>query len=294
MPNWSSSRIAITLPDFNEEDTQAQRQTRWERFRDLKNHCYKEDDFEPFQILHPRPEEEEDNWHSWNSENWGTKWGLCHGKGEIFGDKTIIIEGDTAWCPPTELLDYLYDELGFEVEAQHFSWENMCWGDTRGGGHEFHNIHCIHIQQEDPEDEMALRIRENPDIDLDSFVLFGETGHRFVYYGDVLDTDWICDRVEWEVEMALEHYEDWKEEHGNGEVGKGMLSLKNGLLELVEEELESNRIDEGEYLRICNKLKNISINDVNSMYNRVKDSQANMTHYYKKDSVEPQLVNIYC
>ena len=293
MTNWSSSRIAITLPDFNEEDTQAQRQTRWERFRDLKNHCDKEDDFNPFQILHPRPEEEE-NWHNWNCENWGTKWDMSNLSIESAGDRTIIIEGDTASCPPTKLLDYLMEELEFEVEAHHFSWENMFWGETRGGGHEFHRLHCIHIQQEDPEDEMALMIREHSDIDLNSFVLFGETGRRFVYYGDVLDTDWIYDRVECEAETALEHYEDWNEEHGNGEVGKVILSLKNGLLELLEEELQTERIDEGEYLRICNKLKNISIKDVKSMYNRLKDSQANMTHYYKKDSVEPQLVNIYC
>ena len=57
------------------------KQTRWEIFRDLK---YKftgldlsdqtEYLTEFFNIIKPRPKEEEENWKNWNISNWGTKW----------------------------------------------------------------------------------------------------------------------------------------------------------------------------------------------------------------------------
>jgi len=305
MPNWSSSRIAITLPELEFDDPQAMRQIRWERFRDLKNHIIEvdedEENFNPFNILHPRPAEQDDNWYDWNYENWGTKWDLCHGRGEIVGDKTIILEGDTAWCPPLELLNYLEGELGFLIEAQHFSYENNMYGDTICGEHNFHELNNVSgIDEEDPDDEMALKIKEWEDENeediadhiLHHYILFGEWGDRgYQFYGDILDSDWINGRVEWEAESALEHYENWKEEHVNDEEFN---EVKNHILEVIEENLELKRINEGKYLQLCNKLKNIRLQEAGSIVEEIRDIQNNMVHYYQKDSVEPQLISLYC
>tara|TARA_R100001440_G_scaffold451_1_gene1253 strand:- start:1755 stop:2675 length:921 start_codon:yes stop_codon:yes gene_type:complete len=306
MPNWSRSRIAITLPELEFDDPQAMRQIRWERFRDLKNHIIEVDEdetgnrIEPFNILHPRPADKDDDWYDWNANNWGTKWDLCYGHGEILGDKTIILQGDTAWCPPVELLDYLERELGFLIEAQHFSYENNMYGDTICGEHNFHELYSAEIDVEDFNDHMALEIKEWEDENgediqdhiLHHYILFGEWGDRgYQFWGDILDSDWINARVEWDAERALEDYINWKEQHGNNQ---GIKELKNHLLELIEENLELKRIKEGKYLEFCNKLKTISTIDAISMVEDLRDIQNNMIHYYNKDSVEPQLIGIYC
>ena len=310
MPNWSCSRIAITLPELDFDTMpHSARQIRWERFRDLKNHIIEVDEdetgnrIEPFNILHPRPADKDDDWYDWNANNWGTKWDLCYGHGEIVGDKTIILEGDTAWCPPVELLDYLDRELGFLIEAQHFSRENNMYGDTICGEHNFHELYSAEIDEEDFNDHMALEIKEWEDENgeciadhiLHHYILFGEWGDRgYQFYGDILDSDWINGRVEWDAESALEHYINWKQQHGYEEAQKEMIKLKNNLIELAEKQLESNMINEGGYLKICNKLKNLSVQDVNSMYIKIKEAEVNMVHYYQKDSVEPQLISLYC
>jgi hypothetical protein len=318
MPNYSSSRIVIILPEFDEDDTQAQRQIRWEKFRDLKNHILEHgededgENFNPFTVLRPRPADQDDNWYEWHSNNWGTKWDLCYGNGVIHGDSTLIIEGQTAWCPPIELLQYLDEELGFIVEAQHFSYENDCWGDTINGISEFNDLHLIHINEDDPENDVALEIQEwendngqeITDSILHHYILFGEmvVARPYTFYGEILDSDWINGRVEWEVENGLEKYENWKEQHGNGEVRESFRKMKQNLLELVEQNLELKRINEGKYLEICNKLKNITFQEAESIVEYLQtlvpdniehDDNWDMVHYYHREGNEPQLVEIY-
>jgi hypothetical protein len=72
-----------------------------------------------FHHLRPNPDgKNADNWYEWNKENWGTKWdisiaengygvSLCY---EREGDDTISMTFDTAWCPPFELYNFLYEE----------------------------------------------------------------------------------------------------------------------------------------------------------------------------------------
>ena len=73
MPNWSNSRITISI-NPHAKLTQAERQVRWEVWRDLRNILEEwdgDEDNSPdvFQIIHPRPKEEDENWCDWNVEN---------------------------------------------------------------------------------------------------------------------------------------------------------------------------------------------------------------------------------
>ena len=135
-----------------------------------------------------------------------------------------------------------------------------------------------------------------------SYMLEGELrewrDHCLVF----LDGEFIDNRAHWEVENSLEHYEYWKEEHGNGEVLESFRKMKQNLLELVEENLELKRINEGKYLEICNKLKNLSVQEAESIVEDLKtlvpdniehDDNWDMVHYYHREGNEPQLVEIY-
>lgn len=61
-----------------------------------------------FQKLHPRPQEEDENWYNWNCVHWGTKWEPKDIQIKYDKDKQeIIMNFDTAWSPPTAFLTYL-------------------------------------------------------------------------------------------------------------------------------------------------------------------------------------------
>lgn len=60
-------------------------------------------------------------WYDWNIAKWGTKWNACHPRmsnGAMKG--TLIYDFDTAWSPPTELIDEIarrYPSLTITHEA---------------------------------------------------------------------------------------------------------------------------------------------------------------------------------
>jgi hypothetical protein len=88
-----------------------------EKIDAIENELNKEkDDVALFQMLRPRPADQEENWYSWNCENWGTKWDASVYDFDRVDDNTIKINFDTAWGPCVALYENL-DSEGYEVDA---------------------------------------------------------------------------------------------------------------------------------------------------------------------------------
>jgi len=321
MPDWSSSRIAIHLPTHEEDSwgeehsaTYAQRLVRWEIFRDLKYHieevCDGErtDEFNPFKILRPMPKDQEKNWYDWCSDNWGTKWDLCEGEGWVEGN-TIIIDGDTAWCPPLELIEYLGDELGFDVEALHYSDENGCWGETINSVSEYFQLGDSSVEEDDPDDGVALKLqdleqelgRELTWDDLRNYCLGRDLDiPNYHFSGAWMDSDYIDSCVHWRVEELQDSYGEWKENYGV-EISEDVRQAKHKMLERLEDYLQSKKINEGQYLKACNHLRHVSYRELQEFKDMFlpladkleHDDNWDMVHYYGGSDNEPQLVEFY-
>jgi hypothetical protein len=107
MPNWCNNVVTLTAPNK-------------EAAAKLIEQVKKSDEIDtPYEILNtlrPRPESEEDNWYSWNVDNWGTKWDVTLAGYEIVDTVTVTLSFDSAWAPPIALYEYLEEE-GWSVEA---------------------------------------------------------------------------------------------------------------------------------------------------------------------------------
>lgn len=102
MPNWCSNSLTITHEDSAKIDA-------------LEAELKKGDDAQVFNHIVPRPLEEEENWYSWNVNNWGTKWDVTPYSWERDGNR-ISMNFDTAWSPPTTLYETMEDD-GWQVRA---------------------------------------------------------------------------------------------------------------------------------------------------------------------------------
>ena len=110
MPNWCDNSVTITADK--------------EKIDVIENALKtKEQDF--FAAIRPRPLSEEDNWYSWNVENWGTKWSPSIVDYEREDDTTIWITFESAWAPPIALYEFMHDE-GYTVSAL-YSECGMCF-----------------------------------------------------------------------------------------------------------------------------------------------------------------------
>ena len=84
------------------------------------------------------------NWYDWRLANWGTKWDASEVCFTEEDDTCATIRFDTAWSPPTELLQWYaeqnpdvifvntYDEEGmgfegFECNGPESGFEQQCW-----------------------------------------------------------------------------------------------------------------------------------------------------------------------
>ena len=70
-----------------------------------------------FSLSVPMPEDDED-WYSWNIDNWGTKWEPV-GSGLCWSENSLDVDFDTAWCPPyfwLKTVTALYPELYFTLK----------------------------------------------------------------------------------------------------------------------------------------------------------------------------------
>ena len=306
MPNWSHSRIVITLPPVPSDTenpfyaSQAQRQTMWEIWRDLKYHLIEnrdenDDKLQPFNILRPLPADQAHNWYEWNSRHWGTKWDLRDISFEIEGRK-ITLKGSTAWGPPIALLDYL-NEIGFEIYADHISTENQNWGYTEDGDTIAHELHRDWFDEEDDEDDIATLLFDyecqNGIMDdqdwLVNYIAWGDfdaENHIPTYLREYID-DLAFD--------MLDRYNEWKENCGKNP-DDGTKSLRQSTLENLEESLEFGKINEGKYLELVNNLKNLNredLNEVNFAFALPQVVNAYNTFFWSP-RCDPQIINCYC
>lgn len=307
MPNWSHSRIVITLPPVPSDTenpfyaSQAQRQTMWEIWRDLKYHLIEnrdenDDKLQPFNILRPRPADQADNWYEWNSRHWGTKWDLRDISFEIEG-REITLKGSTAWGPPIALLDYL-NEIGFEIYADHISLENQNWGYTEDGDTIAHELHRDWFDEEDEEDDVAT-------------VLFDyESEH-----GIMDDHDWLVNYIAWGdfdsenhipqylreyiddlASDMFDRYDEWKENCEKIIPNDDIKRLRQSTLENLEESLEFGKINEGKYLELVNNLKKLNREDlieVNFAFALPQVVNA-YNSFFWSPRCYPQIIECYC
>lgn len=125
MPNWCSNTIRVT-GETAEID-------RFENFLEEKNGKGWFDFFRPcpeelatgesvgFQD-EPKPDFMEKygaaNWYDWNVQNWGCKWN-CDAQDWNREDDTISFWFDSPWGPPTELYNFIVNELDMQVAASY-------------------------------------------------------------------------------------------------------------------------------------------------------------------------------
>lgn len=104
MPNWCLNNVTLSHDDPAMLD-RAQKALEVDKF---------------FNEFIPMPAEESENWYSWNTTNWGTKWEASVSSDSIERDgNSISASFDTAWSPPVEAYRQLTD-LGFEIRATYY------------------------------------------------------------------------------------------------------------------------------------------------------------------------------
>ena len=157
MPNWCFNNLTVSL--HNESGRKLV-----EAFR--PNEAQGEADPSPFTELYPTPDElmatsatfgeatpeqiankekfGHSDWYSWRLANWGTKWDAIEVDFIEEDDESATIRFDTAWSPPTDLLQWYaeqnpdvifinqYDEEGmgfegFECNGPKSGFEQHCW-----------------------------------------------------------------------------------------------------------------------------------------------------------------------
>jgi hypothetical protein len=104
MPNWCSNVATINHGDKEKIDAIE---------AELKKD---KDESGLFQMLHPRPADQEEQWYEWNTSHWGTKWEASIYDFERLDDNNIKINFDTAWSPPIAFYDYIFEE-GYDTTA---------------------------------------------------------------------------------------------------------------------------------------------------------------------------------
>jgi hypothetical protein len=102
MPNWCQNVVYIKHEELN-------------LIEDLKNKI-DADGQKFFEYILPRPADQEENWYAWNLENWGTKWEVSPYEYNINEDGALYVSFDSAWGPPTNLYEHMY-QYGYDVEA---------------------------------------------------------------------------------------------------------------------------------------------------------------------------------
>lgn len=109
MPNWCNNYATLTGPKEKID----------ELIIEMEKSEKPDISYEILNKLRPRPTEEEENWYSWNVENWGTKWDINLAAYEIVDENTVSLSFDSAWSPPTVLYEFL-QEQGWTVDAYYY------------------------------------------------------------------------------------------------------------------------------------------------------------------------------
>ena len=163
MPNWCQNVATIYHEDKQKIDA-------------IRDELSKpKDDVALFNSLRPRPADQEENWYSWNLENWGTKWEASVYDFDRIDEHNIKVSYDTAWGPSIAFYEFL-DSEGYEVDAFYHE-EGMAFCGRYAYGtddhYEYSNMDSSEILDEIPYeiDEMfciseMMQERESEDDDL--------------------------------------------------------------------------------------------------------------------------------
>lgn len=301
MPNWCDNQIAVILPE--QHDTQAQRQVLWDILRALKYHLdtSPEGQMEPLGILHPVPPGLDDNdAYNWKCRNWDTKWDM-----EVhdyhYTHNHVVIAGNTAWGPPIGVIDHL-QSLGFVVELQYHSCENMEWGSSALSVADRFDMYYASIDEEDEEDEVAKEMWEYEQ-EKGSECSIEDCIRYFMYhdyqedewyepYFTVLDREWMIERFEYDAETLFESYELWKYNHNPPVTKTEFNILREWMLNKIESSHADGQYNEGQYLELMNTLKNSTISDLRELWEE-HNKKFELPKYYSGENREPNLIRIY-
>lgn len=294
MPNISYCQLSINLPlvEFYEDwsGSQAKRQERWDMMKKLRDELDEHgcDHEMILNILRPEPKNLGDDWYWWRAHNWGTKWARIIDY-DLQPDLHLVqFTLETAWGPPLEICKYITDELGFEVRCVWSSYENSDWGvweygDIAGRAEverydedNFKELHDLLDDYENRESKLEYMM---------TLAIFGGSASNYI---SDHDREWII--AEWRgiFESQLEEYEEWLE---NQPDQISLMKLKQEALNHTEKLLEKGEITEGDYLKMCNKLKKITYEQLNLVIKAASGPQ--MIDYYKKGGEEPKLIDCY-
>lgn len=166
MPNWCQNVVTIYHEDKQKIDT-------------IETELSKEkDDVALFNSLRPRPADQEENWYSWNLENWGTKWEASVYDFDRIDENNIKVNYDTAWGPSIVFYEFL-DSEGYEVDAfYHEEGMAFCGHYSYGSDdyYDYSNMDSSEVMDEIPYeiDEMfciseMMQEREAEDDDIQSY-----------------------------------------------------------------------------------------------------------------------------
>ena len=157
MPNWCSNTLTLegkgaadvarslagedTVFDFNKvvpmPELIKHNASGFRKFDDGTEHkvWYQAEGDDGGKSARPLTEEEQEelkrigypSWYEWSIANWGTKWNASEGTMDITDEEYVDLEFDTAWGPPTAVVEALsekypklyithfYDEPGCEI-----------------------------------------------------------------------------------------------------------------------------------------------------------------------------------
>lgn len=99
------------------------------------------------------------NWHSWNVENWGTKWN-CYDQTCGIENGRAFIQFDTAWSVPYPILAAFCNKFQIPFEHRYYDEGSNFWGIERWGLKPYDEKHICRIdkQRSLPEHEKMLCI----------------------------------------------------------------------------------------------------------------------------------------
>jgi hypothetical protein len=296
MPNWTLNRLVLTLPSPKRWEPIEMKQTRWEIFRDLK-YKFTGLDFsdqteyltEFFNIIKPRPKEEEENWNNWNISNWGTKWEPNFYDIHI-ENNTIILIFATSWCHPNAIYLYL-ERLNFEIEYCYASYENCDYG---WGGNEWDDGHHYEIIDFDYE---GLHEELQDEEELYYFDRIVNTiSPEIEENGNLTMINFMINSLSCFFDAILDGYYNWRIENNideSNELKKNNLKLKNKIMEWLEDDVEKQIKNEDTYIKISNTLKDSNYKKTQKKLSCYLWVKFQMIHYYN-NKPEPELDFMYC
>lgn len=97
MPNWCNNYVTLTGPKEKID----------ELIVELKKSDERDENYQILGKLRPRPTEHDEDWYTWNCDNWGTKWDVNIASYEIVDENTVSLSFDSAWSPPIALYEFL-------------------------------------------------------------------------------------------------------------------------------------------------------------------------------------------